>query len=62
MFKCRICGKKIKYQNLEHVFQFTLGNIKSGKFIHENSETYYYHVDCLNELEKIETKLLIPLP
>jgi hypothetical protein len=61
MFKCEICAKNIKYQNLKHVFQFTLGNMKSGKFTNENSKTFYYHVNCLNELEKLETKFLIPL-
>ena len=60
MFKCEICGKKIRYQNLEYTFQFTLGNMSSGKFLYEKSNTYYYHIECLNEFKKSETKFLIP--
>jgi hypothetical protein len=61
MIKCEICGKNIRYQNLKYVFQFTLGNINSGKFVYENSNNYYYHVECLDKLEKSETKFLISL-
>ncbi len=61
MFKCGICRKNIKYQNLKNVFQFTIGNMSSGKFIYENHNTYYYHVDCLTEVEKPEKKILISL-
>ncbi len=61
MFKCEICGKNIRYQNLQHSFQFTLGNISSGKFFYENSNTYYYHVDCVDEFKKLKKKKLIPV-
>ncbi len=61
MFTCEICGENIKYQNLLYVFQFTLGNMNSGKFNGENSNTYYYHVKCLNKFEIFKTKLSTPL-
>jgi len=61
MSKCEICGEIIKYQNLQYVFQFTLGNINFGKFDDENSNTIYYHVTCLNNLEIHKIKPLTPL-
>jgi hypothetical protein len=61
MFKCGICRKNIKNQNLRNAFQFTLGNMKSGKFFYENLNVYYYHVDCLTNVEKPEKKILISL-
>jgi hypothetical protein len=61
MFKCGICGNNIKYQNLQKVFQFTLGNMTSDKFVYENSNIYYYHINCLNKIEKTEPKFLTPL-
>ena len=61
MFKCELCGEDIKYQNLRYVFQFTLGNMNFGKFDDENSNTFYYHVTCLNEFETHKIKLLTPL-
>ncbi len=61
MLKCEICRNNIGHQNLKYVFQITLGNMSSGKFIFENSNIYYYHIDCLNEFGKSETKFLVPL-
>ncbi len=61
MLKCEICGENINYQNLMYVFQFTLGNMNSGKFKGENSNTYYYHVKCLNKFETFKTKPSTPL-
>ncbi|MBY8983652.1 MAG: hypothetical protein KGD65_01140 [Candidatus Lokiarchaeota archaeon] len=61
MFKCEICGKNIKYQNLKYVFQFTLGDMSAGNFTTNNSDTYYYHVECLDKFEKSETKFMMPL-
>jgi hypothetical protein len=61
MVKCKICGETIKYQDLKHVFQFTLGEMSSGKFLYEDSNLYYFHIGCLDKLGKTEEKLTIPL-
>ena len=53
MFKCEICGENINHQKLRYVFQFTLGNINFGKFDGEDSNTFYYHVPCLNKFETL---------
>ena len=57
MLKCKICGEEIEEMNLQHVFQFTLGNVRSGKFYGE--KTLYYHINCLNN--KVKTKLVAPM-
>ncbi len=59
MFNCKICGKEIERVNLKYVFQFTLGDIKFGKFIGE--ETFYCHDNCLNEHTSIKLKLELPI-
>ncbi len=59
MFNCKICGKEIERVNLKYVFQFTLGDNKFGKFI--GKETFYCHVNCLNEYTSIKLKLELPI-
>jgi hypothetical protein len=59
MYECKICGKSIKVSNLKNSFQFTLGNIKYGKF--HGAETHYYHIRCLNNSDSKEVKLMIPI-
>ena len=59
MVNCKICGKEIERIKLKYVFHFTLGNIKFGKFIGE--ETFYCHVNCLNEITSIKLKLEVPI-
>lgn len=61
MVKCKICRKTIKYQDLKHVFQFTLGELSCGKFLYELSNVYYFHVACLDKFGKTEEKLTISL-
>ncbi|MFW9894264.1 MAG: hypothetical protein ACFFD7_00505 [Candidatus Thorarchaeota archaeon] len=60
MVKCKICGKTIKCKDLKHVFQFTLGEMSSTKFLYEHSNLYCFHIDCLDRIGKTEEKLTIP--
>ncbi len=60
MYECKICGKYIKAENLKNTFQFTLGNVKCGKF--HGVKSYFYHVKCLNKVDSKEVKLLVPIP
>lgn len=59
VIKCRICGENIRVKNLENVFQFTLGNMKFGRFYGDKS--LYYHLKCLDKTDNKEIKLLAPL-
>ncbi len=59
MHECKICGKFIEAKNLKNTFQFTLGNVKCGKF--HGAKSYYYHVECLNRIDSKEVKLLVPV-
>jgi len=54
MYECKICGRTIKVNNLKNSYQFTLGDIKYGKF--HSAETCYYHVRCLNNCDSEELK------
>ncbi len=56
MFKCEICGKIIKTEELNQVFQFTLGNVKSEKFYGE--QTLYYHINCLTNSKHKKSEMI----
>jgi hypothetical protein len=58
MYECKLCGRFIEAKNLRNIFEFTLGNIKYGKF--HGAKSYYYHIKCLNKLDSKEEKLQAP--
>ena len=43
---CSLCKKKIAEENLDKIYQISLGNIIKNQFY--ESITYYYHLDCLS--------------
>jgi hypothetical protein len=47
MVFCQICKNEIEIEKIDKTYQISLGNIINKKFL--GKETYYFHIDCLND-------------